>query len=461
MGQMTPEAMTSASDLAALPCAPVPGTGLLVRAGAVLLLVGETDDLPAYVSLARDAAGREDAARWLIRGLAGRLADLDETPSTVAVVPHEGSLAVFVSGDAHASVDDASITARGALGWEERLVELPASRIQAALPGAEIPAAAGYDLRDGAVPAGGFVVGTPAALGAAVEAGLSPFSGTRMRAVPVLDDDAEPALEATPAMVNEKADEFAAAPPPPPPPPSPSPAPAPPVANSGGSDRPSAAPVPPIPGGFEVADLSADDDEPAPLPLSGGHGHGHGHGHLTPPDPVAVAPGERPRDPAALAAATGASLVRGVYCKNNHFNDPRQLFCGVCGINMVQQTPVLVEGVRPPLGVLVVDDGGVFQIDDRYLIGRDPAPDPRVVDGTFRALQLQGDASQVSRVHALLEIRGWDVVLIDSGSTNGTFVFEEGGFAERRVQPGGEVVLVPGMQVRFGNRVMQFNTHHG
>ena len=72
--------------------------------------------------------------------------------------------------------------------------------------------------------------------------------------------------------------------------------------------------------------------------------------------------------PGALIPGTGqaergdrAERVRGVYCKNEHFNDPRMLFCAVCGINMVQQTPVLVEGPRPPLGVVVVDDGAVFQ----------------------------------------------------------------------------------------------------
>ena len=70
--------------------------------------------------------------------------------------------------------------------------------------------------------------------------------------------------------------------------------------------------------------------------------------------------------------------VRGVYCKNRHFNDPRQLFCAVCGINMVQQTPVLVNGVRPPLGVVVLDDGSVFQLDTPYLLGRDPSADERV-----------------------------------------------------------------------------------
>ena len=70
--------------------------------------------------------------------------------------------------------------------------------------------------------------------------------------------------------------------------------------------------------------------------------------------------------------------VRGVYCKNRHFNDPRQLFCAVCGINMVQQTPVLVNGLRPPLGVIVLDDGAVFQLDSDYLLGRDPDADERV-----------------------------------------------------------------------------------
>ena len=114
--------------------------------------------------------------------------------------------------------------------------------------------------------------------------------------------------------------------------------------------------------------------------------------------------------------------MRGVYCKNRHFNDPRQLFCGVCGINMVQQTPVLVSGNRPPLGVIVLDDGAVFQLDGDYLLGRDPASDERVRSGEVRAVPVVDTSNQISRVHARLELRGWDVVLVDNASTNGTYV---------------------------------------
>ncbi|WP_435768959.1 FHA domain-containing protein, partial [Nocardioides sp. SYSU DS0651] len=153
--------------------------------------------------------------------------------------------------------------------------------------------------------------------------------------------------------------------------------------------------------------------------------------------------------------------VRGVYCKNRHFNDPRVLFCGVCGINMVQQTPVLVEGPRPPLGVLVLDDGSVFQLDTPYLLGRDPSGDERIGSGEFRPLPIIDQSNQVSRVHARLELRGWDVVLVDNNSTNGTFVHAPKAPDWIRMAPGAEQVLVQGTRVRIGHRTLAFNTHAG
>ena len=153
--------------------------------------------------------------------------------------------------------------------------------------------------------------------------------------------------------------------------------------------------------------------------------------------------------------------VRGVYCKNRHFNDPRQLFCAVCGINMVQQTPVLVSGVRPPLGVVVLDDGSVFQLDTPYLLGRDPNADERVVGGDFRGLPIIDQSNQVSRVHARLELRGWDVVLIDNNSTNGTFIHVPKTPDWQRLPPGGEHILVQGTRIRIGHRTLAFNTHAG
>jgi pSer/pThr/pTyr-binding forkhead associated (FHA) protein len=153
--------------------------------------------------------------------------------------------------------------------------------------------------------------------------------------------------------------------------------------------------------------------------------------------------------------------VRGVYCKNRHFNDPRVLFCGICGINMVQQTPVLVNGVRPPLGVIVLDDGSVFQLDNPYLLGRDPSTDERIATGEFRPLPIIDQSNQVSRVHARLEMRGWDVVLIDNNSTNGTFVHVPKTPDWVRMPPGTEQILVQGTRVRIGHRTLAFNTHAG
>ncbi|MBM0126083.1 FHA domain-containing protein [Pimelobacter simplex] len=157
----------------------------------------------------------------------------------------------------------------------------------------------------------------------------------------------------------------------------------------------------------------------------------------------------------------GHEQVRGVYCKNQHFNDPRVLFCSICGINMVQQTPVLVNGPRPPLGVIVLDDGAVFQLDNPYLLGRDPAPDERIVAGEFRPLPIIDQSHQVSRVHARLELRGWDVVLVDNNSTNGTYVHLPRTPDWVRMPPGGEQVLVQGTRVRIGDRTLAFNTHAG
>jgi hypothetical protein len=160
-------------------------------------------------------------------------------------------------------------------------------------------------------------------------------------------------------------------------------------------------------------------------------------------------------------AVESAPVVKGVFCKNNHFNDPRMLFCGVCGINMVQQTPVLVDGARPPLGVIVLDDGAVFQLDGDYLLGRDPEGDERGGQGRWRAIRLSDNQNAISRVHARIELRNWDVVLVDDNSTNGTFYADPKAAQWVPVPRGGEQVLQPGWRIRIGHRTLAFNTHRG
>jgi hypothetical protein len=172
------------------------------------------------------------------------------------------------------------------------------------------------------------------------------------------------------------------------------------------------------------------------------------------------------RDPLPIAGerqqrehADERPQVRGVYCKNNHFNDARQLFCAVCGINMVQQTPVLSNGPRPPLGVLVLDDGSVFQLDEEYVIGREPTSDESVSSGRRRALVVDDDFKTVSRAHARIELHDWDVLLIDNGSANGTFAAAEGDNAWTHVPPGQPYVLRGGTRILVGRRTLIYNTH--
>lgn len=116
-----------------------------------------------------------------------------------------------------------------------------------------------------------------------------------------------------------------------------------------------------------------------------------------------------------------------------------------------------VSRAHEPLGVVVLDDGSVYQLDVPYLLGRDPASDERVRSGAFRALPVIDTSHQVSRVHARLELRGQDAVLVDNVSTNGTYVHVPRTDDWMRMPPGGELVLIPGTRVRIGHRTLAFD----
>jgi hypothetical protein len=173
--------------------------------------------------------------------------------------------------------------------------------------------------------------------------------------------------------------------------------------------------------------------------------------------PLPVASEASPR----RSVSVSGPVVRGVYCKNGHFDDPRALFCVVCGINMVQQTPVLTEGPRPPLGVLVLDDGSAFQLDADYVLGREPTHDPDVDSGRLRGIVLSDQDTSVSRAHARIELRQWDVVLIDNGSANGTYVAEENEESWTPLPPGKPHVLTSGSRIRLGSRTLAFSSYRG
>ncbi|MGN6676898.1 MAG: FHA domain-containing protein [Streptosporangiaceae bacterium] len=154
-------------------------------------------------------------------------------------------------------------------------------------------------------------------------------------------------------------------------------------------------------------------------------------------------------------------IIQGVYCKNGHFDDPEALFCAICGISMNQQTLVPRPGERPPLGVLLLDDGAVFQLDSDYVIGREPSLDGSVAQGKARPLRIGDDTGIVSRVHARIHLDGWRVLVTDLASANGTRVLLPGQPAEHALVPQVPIVLATGSQVDLGGRAFRYESHRG
>ncbi|WP_330230899.1 FHA domain-containing protein [Nocardia sp. NBC_00508] len=153
-------------------------------------------------------------------------------------------------------------------------------------------------------------------------------------------------------------------------------------------------------------------------------------------------------------------IVPGFQCARHHHNDPRVSFCAVCGIRMDQLTCVLTEGVRPPLGVLLLDDGTSFVLDNDCVLGREPEYAEAVGCGA-RPVRLEDSSGGMSRAHAEIRLIDWDVTVIDGGSTNGTHIRQPGHQEWIRAIPGHPVTLLPGAQIQLGGRVLTFDSPHG
>ena len=178
-------------------------------------------------------------------------------------------------------------------------------------------------------------------------------------------------------------------------------------------------------------------------------GQGQPGGEVPRRPPLPLGP-EPPQEQNLGVAETRAPEVLGVYCKNGHFDDPEARYCAVCGISMAQLTKAPRKGKRPPLGVLVLEDGSVFQLDADYVIGREPSLDSSVADGSARPLRLTDSEGLVSRIHAKVELDGWQVYISDLESANGTYIQLPGETDGRLLPPRVRTPLIAGARVRVG-----------
>jgi hypothetical protein len=401
-----------------------PGDGIIARtAGAALVLPhlsadqqGSVDQLLALVRDARPGGGRA-----LARKLAGILASAegDDSVDLALLAPLPGGdIAVLVVGDVDVSADGAEgplrITGRDSLTWVDRVLRAP-THVQVTGGSAAGGSVAASDLVAGIVPGSGLSLAPRGDAPPLAAPAVIPAAGVTEEKPQV--DYAKQEPVAPPVVAPPVVAPPVAAPPVAPPPPEPIPVPV---------------PVP----DFQVESLS----DPA-----------------TPPrEPLPVADEEAP-----MPAGPAQAQVKGVYCKRGHFNDPMVQFCTVCGINMVQQTPALVDGPRPPLGVLVFDDGSVFQLEQDYVLGRQPEGAPEVLAGTARPLRLEDTGGTISRAHALIALEDWTVRLSDHGSANGTYIAMPNSPDWQPVPPNGRIVLTPGTTIKLGNRTLKYESHRG
>ena len=172
---------------------------------------------------------------------------------------------------------------------------------------------------------------------------------------------------------------------------------------------------------------------------------------------LAPEPAAAEDDTDALTGNNGGSpIVFGVHCKNGHFTDPDAPSCVVCGTGMRRRSAAPERGPRPALGVLILEDGATVDVDGDYIVGRDPARDESVSAGAARPLRVVDAESTVSRIHAGVHLDGWQVLLTDLGSANGTRVRQPGAKVEQMLNPRVPMPLQHGAQIFVGASCLRY-----
>ncbi len=422
---------------------PVPGAGLVARwPGFALAVAGGDETARAeLVELVRAASAESAGATTFAHRLAGYItsADPEALPSFAALADGDVGIAVLLRGDARLEAVNGGeatvLTGADRPTWVDDYLREEYTSITVVVgAGGPGPAADLVDLEAGVVPGRGaafLLRGAPAA------EEPPPADG--------VGDDPEPEREEEPGPVEEPV--LAAEPEPeeePEPEPEEEPEPEPEEEPEPELDGDAGEPSADRP--FVTIDFGALGDVAArePLPVA----------KDATEDAVPLGTGPKP-----VEAPSGAK-VRGLRCIRGHFNHPRARYCALCGISMVQQTQVLVEGERPPLGILVFGDGKTVALDSSYLLGRDPSVDGAVRTGELRPIELDDPDQILSRVHCEVRLSEWDVQLVDRNSSNGTFVRTEDAEEWRRLDPAEPATLGPGMEARVGSHRFVFESHH-
>ncbi|PKZ63644.1 forkhead-associated protein [Gordonia terrae] len=471
------------------------GEGVVIRTPAFLCLLNDTVpasfltdllDIESAVSVPDSAPRR---GRHLVRALAQLVATAADPVDIAFAAPDSAGIAIFLSGRVYGETDGKRVEPAAGDTYD-RAVPWPYEGLGLYLAGTE-PAEVGeerFDLVEGTVPAAGALLHTPLGLRGTEFHAVSDRAAQprpdraaqprpdRVVEPPRPDPDAGPPTEALGGL-DEPDPEMPRTPAP-----EAEPEPDPmgttermaPGAGSLGSPAPDPLPFTstPLGGPFEAEPLSPNaplPSEPAPrdatppggrAPVEPGAASNPFAEPLEPRAPLPKAEHQKPATEVVKIEASRA-MVHGIRCSRGHLNHPQSWLCGVCGIRMDQLTTFLVEGERPPLGWLLLDNGFTFLLDEDLVIGREPGSAGGGPAGSPKPIRVQDETGQLSRRHVEIRLVEWTVQLVDLGSANGTFVADpSNGNRETRLLPHRAHVLVPGSHVRIGGRHFIFESHH-
>ena len=230
-------------------------------------------------------------------------------------------------------------------------------------------------------------------------------------------------------------------------------------ADDGGAVVAIAEPTPP-PAAQEIA--FADDVAPPPEPADAATQAVQAVDDPPPPPAPVEAPLEEVVADRDVVPVNEPVLVLGVSCAQGHHNHPDALYCSQCGTKMgVHQTKVFINGPRPPLGVLVVDDGTTFSLTSDLVIGREPGGHESIKAGTALPMTLSDETLSLSRRHAHIVLDEWSVFVADLGSSNGTWLNRPAmGDDWTQIGANHAMQLEPGDRLRVGGRIIQVELHH-
>jgi hypothetical protein len=181
-----------------------------------------------------------------------------------------------------------------------------------------------------------------------------------------------------------------------------------------------------------------------------------------------LALGERPLQAKAATARPAEPVIA---LGSQRLEAEQAASVGGASVGVGAEDPTVVEPMgRPGAGATVVlsaigkltwDNGQVHELAGPALVGRDVAADEAVASGELVGIVPSGQNDSMSRVHAELRLRGGEVVVIDRGSTNGTFVWDEAARAWQRLAPGEPHVVRAGTVLAFGERTATFEALSG